>query len=59
MKNTGKIFRMIEKLAGQQIVCFHDESNNYAFKVLSDHPHGLRKAGEWHTINHDFLHGFL
>lgn len=30
-----KIFKAIESIIGQQIVCFHKEANSYAFKLVN------------------------
>lgn len=44
-----QIFKSIETLTGQHIVCFHEEANNYAYKIWS--------TGQWCTVNKDFLNG--
>ena len=52
MTTSDKLFVALEKLCGQSVVCMHEEATKYAFKVAVD---GFRKAGEWHTIDSDFL----
>ena len=49
MTTFDKIFRAIERITGQHIVCFHDKANRYAFKTFQ---------GEWKTIDRDFVHDF-
>lgn len=49
MKNQDKLFKAIEKISGQHIVCFHEEAKNYAFKTFQ---------GEWKIIDKNLVHDF-
>lgn len=53
MTTSDKLFKALERLCGQAVLRMHDEAKVYAFQVVCD---GFRKAGEWHTIDRDFLH---
>ena len=52
MSDFDKLFTALERLCGQHVECMHDEATKYAFKVARV---GFRKAGEWHTIDREFL----
>ena len=55
MTKQDKLWKSLERLTRQAIVCMHEETTHYAFKVAFDGP---RKAGEWHTIDRYYLHDF-
>jgi len=55
MSNFDILFKALEQLCGQSVVCMHEEAKGYAFKVAID---GFRKAGKWYTVDRDFLYDF-